>query len=88
MNSTCLKTLKDDTYRSGLNWSRACWAPDGNYVAAGGAEGSLFIWDIESGKLTKQLGSDSNATISGVAWNPNGMQLASTDRKSKCVLWE
>merc|ERR1712000_186250 len=33
----CISTLKDDTYRSGLNWSRACWSPDGKFIAAGGA---------------------------------------------------
>lgn len=84
----CLSTLKDDAYRSGLNWSRACWSPDSKYVAAGGAEGSLFIWDVEKGTLCKQLGSESNATISGVAWSPTGTQLVTTDRKSKCVIWE
>jgi autophagy-related protein 16 len=84
----CIKTLQDDAFRSGLNWSRACWSPDAKYVAAGGAEGSLFVWDVEKGTLEKELGSDSNATISCVAWNPNGMQLASTDRKARCILWE
>ncbi len=108
-SNQCVMTCKDDSYRSGLNWGRACWSPDcrfGNrkcrkcfffffflcnlkrYVAAGGAEGSLFIWDIETGNVAKQLGTESNATISAVAWNPNGLQLATTDRKSKCMLWE
>ena len=85
----CILTLRDDAFRSGLNWSRACWSPDGKYAAAGGAEGSLFIWDtIENGNLVKQLGSESSATISCVSWNPTGHQVASTDRKSKLVLWE
>jgi autophagy-related protein 16 len=86
--NACVMTLQDDAYRSGLNWSRACWSPDCKFVAAGGAEGSLFIWNVESGALVKQLGSESNATISAVAWNPNGLQLSSTDRKSRIVLWE
>jgi len=86
--NACVTTLQDDAFRSGLNWSRACWSPDCKFVAAGGAEGSLFIWNVESGALVKQLGSESNATISAVAWNPNGLQLCSTDRKSRIVLWE
>ncbi len=87
-NASVVQTLKDDGFRSGLNWSRACWSPDSKYVAAGGAEGSLFIWNVESGALVKQLGSESNATISAVAWSPNGLQVCSTDRKSHVVLWE
>jgi WD40 repeat protein len=52
------------------------------------AIGSLFIWDAKSGALVKQLGSESSATISCVAWNPNGNQVIATDRKSKIVVFE
>lgn len=81
-------TLKDEAYRSGLNWSRACWSPDGQYVAAGGAEGSLFIWNAQDAKLVKQLGSESSACISSVAWSPTGHQVIATDRKSKLIVFE
>lgn len=68
-------TLKDEAYRSGLNWGRACFSPCGKYAAAGGAEGSLFIWQVSDGTLVKQLGSESGSTISSVAWNPSGSQV-------------
>lgn len=30
-------------------------SPDGSYVAAGAAEGSLYIWNVLSGKVEKVL---------------------------------
>lgn len=30
-------------------------SPDGSYVAAGSAEGSLYIWSVLSGKVEKVL---------------------------------
>ncbi len=50
-----------------------------------GLSGSLFVWDVKDGTLAKQLGSESSATISCVAWNPDGASLLATDRKSKLI---
>lgn len=30
-------------------------SPDGSYVAAGSAEGSLYVWSVLSGKVEKVL---------------------------------
>lgn len=32
-----------------------CSSPDGSYVAAGSAEGSLYVWSVLSGKVEKVL---------------------------------
>lgn len=30
-----LKTFQSQSYQNGLNWSRSCFSPDGNHIAAG-----------------------------------------------------
>ena len=39
----------------GHRFSCVSSSPDGSYVAAGAAEGSLYIWNVLSGKVEKVL---------------------------------
>jgi autophagy-related protein 16 len=42
---------------SGFNlstdWSKACFSPDGQYVAVGGADGMIYIWEVLTGRAHK-----------------------------------
>ncbi|KAJ3327653.1 hypothetical protein HDU76_011377 [Blyttiomyces sp. JEL0837] len=44
-----------ETFRVGMNWSKSCFSPDGNYVASGSLDGSLFIWNVESQAIEKVI---------------------------------
>lgn len=79
---------RDDNYKSGLNWSRACFSPDGTHVAAGGSDGQVFVWNVESGKVVSLLSGGHKASVACCAWSPNGAQLASVDNTGQLTLWE
>jgi WD40 repeat protein len=57
-------------------------SPDGTTVAAAGwtgweweARGSIYLFDIATGELTKRFGG-LNETVSAMAWSPDGQYLA------------
>lgn len=79
---------RDDNYKSGLNWSRACFSPDGTHVAAGGSDGQVFVWNVESGKVAALLSGGHKASVACCAWSPSGAQLASVDNTGQLTLWE
>lgn len=40
----------DDNFKVGCDWSRVAFSYDGTKVAAGSADGSVYVWDV-SGRL-------------------------------------
>ncbi|KAI7870148.1 WD40-repeat-containing domain protein [Spinellus fusiger] len=82
-----LQTYQADSFRNGINWSRACFSPDGCYIAAGSADGTLHIWNTETGKLKTTMKEHSDA-ICGVSWNPTGSFLYSADKNKTVHMWD
>ncbi|XP_065841046.1 autophagy-related protein 16-1-like [Oscarella lobularis] len=79
-------TFSADGLKIGTDYSRACFSPDGEYVAAGSHDGSLFVWRTQTGKFETSV-REHSACVVACAWHPSGSLLASTDRNKKCVLW-
>lgn len=63
------------------------FSPDGNYVAAGSADGALYIWNVLTGKLERTLAKHHSSSINAVAWSPAGAHVVSVDKGNKAVLW-
>ncbi|CAO3696879.1 unnamed protein product [Umbelopsis ramanniana] len=82
-----IRTFQDESYRNGLNWSRACFSPDGHYAAAGSASGNIHFWNTMSGKHESSV-SGHKQPICAVAWNPLGTQLFSADRNKGYCIWD
>ncbi|CAB4380336.1 unnamed protein product [Rhizophagus irregularis] len=80
------QTLHSDGYKTGANWARACFSPDGRYVAAGSLDGTIFYWNIQKSKLEKTT-KDHIAPICGVSWSPRGGQLFSADKDRTVCIW-
>nr|KAF6493665.1 autophagy related 16 like 1 [Rousettus aegyptiacus] len=49
------QTFSASGFKCGSDWTRVVFSPDGSYVAAGSAEGSLYVWSVLSGKVEKVL---------------------------------
>lgn len=60
-----LHVLRQEDYRTFLNWSRACFSPSSAYVAAGSANGQFFIWDALTGDVKATLSANAVPSLSG-----------------------
>ncbi|XP_053166562.1 autophagy-related protein 16-1 isoform X2 [Hemicordylus capensis] len=81
------QTFSAPGFKCGSDWTRAVFSPDGNYVAAGSADGSLHVWNVLTGKVERVLSKHHSNSINAVAWSPSGAHVVSVDKGSKAVLW-
>ena len=44
-----------DGFKVGCDWARATFSPDGQYIAVGSANGSVFIWNVMTNKIETVL---------------------------------
>ncbi|XP_039711937.1 autophagy-related protein 16-1 isoform X4 [Pteropus medius] len=81
------QTFSASGFKCGSDWTRVVFSPDGSYVAAGSAEGSLYVWSVLSGKVEKVLSKQHGSPVNAVAWAPSGSHVVSVDKGSRAVLW-
>ncbi|XP_045415562.1 autophagy-related protein 16-1 isoform X3 [Lemur catta] len=81
------QTFSAPGFKCGSDWTRVVFSPDGRYVAAGSAEGALYVWSVLAGKVEKVLSKHHSSSINAVAWSPSGSHVVSVDKGSKAVLW-
>jgi autophagy-related protein 16 len=74
-------------FKVGCDWTRVAFAPDGEYVAAGSADGQLFVWNTLSGRLERSLKDAHTSNVNACAWNAQGCQFASVDKSRHLVIW-
>jgi autophagy-related protein 16 len=72
-------------FHVGVDWTRAAFSPDGQYVAAGSSDGTLFVWETFSGKVKTRK--EHGKEIVTCAWHPKGQLFASADRNKRVILW-
>ncbi|CAO3697135.1 unnamed protein product [Rhizopus microsporus] len=82
-----LKSFQADSYHNGLNWSRSTFSPSGSYIAAGSSDGTLFIWNVNTGKVEKML-KEHRSAICGVSWNPTGDHIFSAEKNKAVCIWD
>ncbi|XP_050985515.1 autophagy-related protein 16-1 isoform X7 [Labeo rohita] len=81
------QTFNAQGFKCGSDFTRVTFSPDGSYVAAGSADGVLYIWNVLTGKLDKTLDKGHSSAINSVSWSPSGAYVASVEKGSKAVLW-
>jgi autophagy-related protein 16-1 len=95
--SRLLRTFSHENYRNGVNWNHACFSPDGEYVVAGGADGGLFVWEMQTGDLKTPdeapiyLGATQkvkHSSLTCVAWSPDGLPAAAVDKSGHLRIYE
>jgi autophagy-related protein 16 len=70
----------------GCDWARVTFSPDGQYLAVGSADGTVYIWGVNSSKVEGILKEHSSA-VTATGWHPYGTMLATVDRSKKAVIW-
>uniref|UniRef100_A0A6B2L6R4 Uncharacterized protein n=1 Tax=Arcella intermedia TaxID=1963864 RepID=A0A6B2L6R4_9EUKA len=73
------------TYENPANWSRACFSPDGRYVAAGSGNGCVMLWDAKTGEYEDSLLSEKSSPFVSVSWTTES--LIAIDRSGFVSLW-
>lgn len=64
------------------------WSPDGTRVAAAmGDTGTVAIWDVATGALSRFLPILPSKVLS-VAWSPDGTQVATGGTDSRVIIWD
>nr|KYP65337.1 Protein tipD [Cajanus cajan] len=79
-------TLRASGNRVASNWSRSCISPDDNHVAAGSADGSVYIWSISKGDIVSTLKEHSSSVLC-CRWSGIGKPLASADKNGIVCVW-
>ncbi|XP_033884805.1 autophagy-related protein 16-1-like isoform X1 [Acipenser ruthenus] len=85
--NTVRQTFSVQGFKCGSDWTRVMFSPDGSYIAAGSADGTLYVWNVLTGKVEKALGKHHSSSINAVAWSPSGAHVVSVEKGSKAVLW-
>ena len=63
-------------------------SPDGKTLATGGLDGTIRLWDVDTGKFVKCL-LGHNSYVYRLAWSPDGNTLASAGaHDGSCGLWD
>ncbi|KAL6471919.1 hypothetical protein MHYP_G00205690 [Metynnis hypsauchen] len=81
------QTFSAQGFKCGSDFTRVTFSPDGSYVAAGSADGVLYVWNVLTGKLDKTLDKGHSSAINSVSWSPSGTYVVSVEKGSKAVLW-
>jgi len=83
---TAVQTYKHDAFRTGQNYTHSCFSPDRSLVCSGAANGTLFVWETESGKVRDIIAAGHTGGINAVSWHGKRRVTAGAD--ASVVLWE
>ena len=71
------------------------WSPDGTRIAFGGADQSVYIWDVQSGQLlhtlpfpTLGINEGRPEMVRDIAWSPDGRLLATASEDNRVRIWD
>lgn len=62
------------------------WSPDGKYIASGGGDKHVYVWEAATGHLVTTY-KGHNSAISSIAWSPDGKYIASGSLDGTTQVW-
>ncbi|XP_031243435.1 autophagy-related protein 16-2 isoform X1 [Mastomys coucha] len=85
--SNIRQVFRADGFKCSSDWTKAVFSPDGSYALAGSSDGTLYIWDVNTGRLETSLQGPHCTAVNAVAWCFSGNHVVSVDQGRKVVLW-
>ncbi|KAM6988279.1 LOW QUALITY PROTEIN: ATG16 autophagy related 16-like 2 [Tautogolabrus adspersus] len=79
--------FRAEGFKCGSDSTKAVISPDGCFLAAGSADGAVYIWNVSTGNLETRLPDQHSSPISAVAWSLSGEYVVSVDRSRLAILW-
>ncbi|KDE08104.1 hypothetical protein MVLG_01586 [Microbotryum lychnidis-dioicae p1A1 Lamole] len=68
-----------------VNWID--WHPKGNFLIAGGADGTVWMWKLPSGEVVHVLSGHTTPVTCG-KWTPDGKKFVTCSEDSTMILWD
>lgn len=81
-----INTFKHDNFKVCSDLSKAAFDRNVCYIAAGSSDGTIFIWNT-NGALETILKTNTQASVTSIAWDPFEPTLASINRTRMCTIW-
>ncbi|XP_006229938.1 protein Atg16l2 isoform X1 [Rattus norvegicus] len=85
--SNIRQVFRADGFKCSSDWTKAVFSPDRSYALVGSSNGTLYIWDVNTGKLETSLQGPHCTAVNAVAWCFSGNHVVSVDQVRKVVLW-
>ena len=76
---------KYEKHEDGIN--AVVWSPDGKYIASGGKDKLVQVWEARTGKSLCTY-TRHTSEIEGIAWSPDGKYIMSGSRDTTAQIWE
>jgi WD40 repeat protein len=68
--------------------TRAQFSPNGKTLAGSGTRGTIWLWDVGTGRLHRSLTGGHRGSIGAIAYSRDGKLLASGGAQGGIVLWD
>ena len=85
----CVETGEEVArYEWSERWGRLCFSPCARFLASGGSEGKIHVWDVETGNLEETYTKDEDAQMH-LYYPPEGglIAAAASTSQSKIEVW-
>ena len=63
------------------------WSPNGKYIASGGDDKKVYLWDVTTQQLVRTYSGHTNS-VQAVTWSPDGKYIASGSFDKTVKIWD
>jgi len=85
-NFKLIREISHPDFSNNQTWMNFGFSPDGKNFAIGSGNGSVFVWNVDSGKLESTLKS-LVAPITSCHWSYLGQSIAAVDKTGSVCVW-